>query len=212
MNSRKKQYRERRLNELKKDGKCLACWKRLCVSGKTMCMECVTRKRDRARRIRFDRKASGCCVDCNCMAITGQRRCAKHSEITRIYVRGKKAERLDSGRCVDCGRCKEETTSSRCVSCYLKHLSRTRLNDSRRWTELRELFAQQSLCPYTGIKLTLTVNASLDHKASSSRGGGNDISNLQWVYAKGYFDVNWMKGEMTDAEFKDAIKLIAGRL
>ena len=82
------------------------------------------------------------------------------------------------------------------------------LGSVRRWQELENLFVQQPVCPYTKKTLTLGIDTSLDHITPSTRGGTNEISNYQWVYCSGYFDINWMKGDMTDAEFRDAIKLL----
>jgi 5-methylcytosine-specific restriction endonuclease McrA len=63
---------------------------------------------------------------------------------------------------------------------------------------LRDLFeAQQRTCAYTGEVLIPGINASLDHKIPTSRGGTNDRENLQWVTAR----VNSMKSDLTHEEF-----------
>jgi hypothetical protein len=67
---------------------------------------------------------------------------------------------------------------------------------------------QHGKCPYTGISLVLGHNASLDHKASKSRGGSNDLSNLQWVYYGDDFDVNMMKRDTTEENFVKAINIM----
>ena len=64
---------------------------------------------------------------------------------------------------------------------------------------------QQWQCVYTGEKLIAGVNASVDHRIPSSRGGSDDLCNLQWVTKK----INRMKGNMTHQEFVEICQLIA---
>lgn len=56
---------------------------------------------------------------------------------------------------------------------------------------------QGGRCAYTGELLIPGVNASLDHKIPSTRGGTNDLENLQWVT----YQVNRMKTDMLEEEF-----------
>jgi hypothetical protein len=48
---------------------------------------------------------------------------------------------------------------------------------------------QDYTCPYTGIRLVLGQNATLDHIIPKSKGGTNTLDNLQWVHEW----INWMK-------------------
>lgn len=62
--------------------------------------------------------------------------------------------------------------------------------------QLASLWRQQrGLCALTGERLDRT--AELDHKLPRARGGGHELTNLQWVTAK----VNRAKRDLTDAEF-----------
>lgn len=62
--------------------------------------------------------------------------------------------------------------------------------------QLASLWRQQrGLCALTGERLDRT--AELDHKLPQARGGGHELTNLQWVTAK----VNRAKRDLTDAEF-----------
>lgn len=87
----------------------------------------------------------------------------------------------------------------------MKVVARSHLGSSKLWSSLVGL--ADKTCPYTGINLEIGVNASLDHIIPKSRGGVNDLSNFQFVYCQGSFDVNRMKGDMTEEEFKEAIKI-----
>lgn len=62
---------------------------------------------------------------------------------------------------------------------------------------LYALIEQQAFtCALTGRALT-PENAVIDHKTPLSRGGTNDMSNLQWITEA----VNTMKGRMGNEEF-----------
>lgn len=58
-------------------------------------------------------------------------------------------------------------------------------------------------CPYCRAKLS-HVNVSLDHKVPVKRGGGHLASNIVLCCRS----CNKIKGEMTDAEFTDLIRLL----
>lgn len=60
------------------------------------------------------------------------------------------------------------------------------------WIWIRQL----GRCAISGRKLT-TDNAQVDHILPSSRGGGHEVSNLQWVHT----DVNYAKRNLLDSEF-----------
>lgn len=52
----------------------------------------------------------------------------------------------------------------------------------------------------------------MDHIVPTCRGGNNNYDNLQFVYSFGDFDINFMKGSLTNLEFIDTIKMIYGYL
>jgi 5-methylcytosine-specific restriction endonuclease McrA len=80
------------------------------------------------------------------------------------------------------------------------------LGNRNRWRELDVLLKKQnSCCPYTGIELVMCENASLDHKFPASKGGSNEISNLQWVY----LPINSMKLDHTEDEFLELVSKVA---
>jgi 5-methylcytosine-specific restriction endonuclease McrA len=66
------------------------------------------------------------------------------------------------------------------------------------------LEAQGYLCALTGVRLEVET-AELDHKVPVSRGGTNDLSNLQWVHKS----INRAKGTMTNEEFVEACVKVA---
>lgn len=65
--------------------------------------------------------------------------------------------------------------------------------------DLKRLLEMQGYrCALTGVRLR-PDDAELDHKIPLSRGGLNDLSNLQWITKA----ANRAKGTMTDGEFID---------
>ena len=119
-----------------------------------------------------------------------------------------KQTRLSDGLCALCD--SPRINNRLCVKHFLKITAKTHLRSSKRYQELYDLFVKQDgICPYTKIKLTLGVDASIDHIIPKSRGGKlEDVSNLQWVYC----NVNFMKSDMLESEFLNLVKLIAKNL
>ena len=64
---------------------------------------------------------------------------------------------------------------------------------------------QQFKCALTGVPIDPS-NAELDHKMPLSRGGTDDIANLQWVSSQ----ANRAKGALSQPEFIEMCKLVAG--
>ena len=72
-------------------------------------------------------------------------------------------------------------------------------------TDLKKLLEVQGYkCALSGVRLE-PKNAELDHKVPLSRGGTNDLANLQWLDR----NVNRAKGTMDNEEFIAMCKQIA---
>jgi hypothetical protein len=72
----------------------------------------------------------------------------------------------------------------------------------------KKLQAQGFRCYYTGELLVPGVNASIDHRVPTSRGGSRtDIDNCVWCDR----DVNAFKNDLTEEEFVQRCKAIAER-
>lgn len=72
-------------------------------------------------------------------------------------------------------------------------------------SDLKKLLQMQGYkCALSGIRLT-PKNAELDHKIPLSRGGANDLANLQWLSK----EVNRAKGTMDNDEFIAMCKRVA---
>ena len=90
----------------------------------------------------------------------------------------------------------------------MKSSARTWLGDSKRHVDLKQMLESQGYkCVYTGRRLEIGGNASIDHKIPRSRGGEDVIENLQWVD----WQVNRAKTDMTHDEFIVMCRLIVRR-
>ncbi len=204
---RRNEYRTRR-----DKGICVRCGNEPANGGR-MCRACLNKEAARIKMSRESRKQLGVCTECG-MPVKDRGLCSKHLEKRYLFIASfedkRKARKL-SGKCQQCGREAIENGFVKeryCETCYLKKVARTNFSITSLWRELKSLFETQSICPYTGRQLVLGVNTTLDHRVPVSRGGSNDISNLQWIYFGGQYqyDVNRMKGAMTEEEYKLAIK------
>jgi 5-methylcytosine-specific restriction endonuclease McrA len=105
---------------------------------------------------------------------------------------------LAAGLCVLCGKLPHTAGSKACQGCYLKQMSGWVFKNQRHAAELQDLWEKcGGRCAYTGLPLTLGVDAELDHIVPESRGGTHDVSNLQWIH----FMVNQMKFDYPEADF-----------
>ena len=187
----------------KKNGVCLRCGEGRGNSGKGLCDKCQIRQNE----LLSTRKKEGLCAWCGKRPSTkgtpycdicGERRTARWKALV--------SERKDKGLCPKCGNIAVAGFS--CEVCWFKNSSFNATGKYKNWRILKELLEGQGyLCVYTGRKLTIGVNASVDHIIPSSRGGDNSIENLQWVD----LSINIMKRDMTHQEFLATIKLVYER-
>jgi hypothetical protein len=89
---------------------------------------------------------------------------------------------------------------------FLRHC---RIPQSRHGEFWDMLTAQDFRCYYTGVRLVPGVNASLDHRIPTSRGGSRtDIDNCVWCDIK----INAFKNDLTEAEFLERCRAVVARL
>ena len=68
------------------------------------------------------------------------------------------------------------------------------------------LESQDYLCALSGVRLDVET-AELDHKIPVSRGGTNELSNLQWIHKK----INRAKGTLTNEEFISVCEMVVSK-
>ncbi len=120
----------------------------------------------------------------------------------REYSRQRRARLKDSKHCGACGKQERLIGITRCHTCSLKDFSFKHLGSKQRWAELDDLLRKQrNRCYYSGLKIYVGKNASIDHIRPSSRhpDRATNIRNLVWTDKT----VNRMK---TDFSFQEFIK------
>jgi len=117
----------------------------------------------------------------------------------------------EKGLCYSCPEVPLNGTNSYCEKHWLGQAAwRAGLRGPGSGEKLKIILEKQNYtCPYTGRKLILGVNASVDHKIprSLSRENVGSIDNLEWVET----EVNRAKRTLTKEEFISLCKLIASR-
>lgn len=195
---RKKYLKERRAKV------CDACGGEREIGG--FCKSCWNKREKRRKKREQDKAAKGECRTCK-NKVSGKVHCNVCLNKRRLERARREEERKAQGVCILCGKAKAGS-SKKCSRCYAKDIASFHFGSTNRAEELLCLLkCQKDICPYTGINLVIGDNASLDHKIPKSKGGSNDLENLQWLYS-GDFDVNKMKWDMTDEEFVKAINVI----
>lgn len=191
-------------NKIKKERKCKICSNEILdLNGKKYCLEC----RDKKRKTINKRKLDGLCSQCMQPNDSEYFKCSTCRNLQKEKKKSQKKEKLSKGLCsYGNGNCDNPLIcKSYCKKHFLVVISTSHFKDSSRYQELSDLFDKQNgICPYTKIQLELGLNASLDHRIPISRGGTNNIENLQWVHR----DINYMKLDMLENEFFDLIKII----
>jgi len=188
-------------------GLCGSCGKRPLFT-KRLCESCNKKNRvisdaiTKARRAK-NREAGLC--HCGNPRLLGKRQCQKCYDRSMSQLEKVTTERDDKGLCRRCGKNPKRdpgSPKSLCQICCLAAICKQTLGNRGRWRELHDLLLSQgSICPYTGIKLVIGCNASIDHKVPTSRGGDHSLANLQWVHKW----ANTAKAGLSEDEFAEFI-------
>lgn len=175
---------------------CASCTNILLDGDRYLCSEC----REKKREYREQKKLEGLCVGCHKNQI--KKGCKSYCEECLTYYRNRKKTHKERGLCTSCSNPAISGCNS-CTTCYLKSISRAHFGTSDYHKELLDLFVlQQGKCKYTGLDITLGVNAEIDHRIPKALSGSNDLANLQWVHCK----VNRMKWDNTEKDFLEFVK------
>lgn len=190
--SKAKQRSASRYKAMKESRICKLCLSKLGDSKGIYCEACKDKQKSKLAL----RKASGICVVCGSEPSTNGQKCKDCYDTGLKNVHLKKSNRLSLGLCAYCD--SKRVSTQLCKQHYLQFTSKFHLGTSKRYQELDDLFNKQNgTCPYTGRKLTIGLDCSVDHIIPKSRGGSKEIDNLQWVYAP----INFMKQNMLNSEF-----------
>lgn len=173
------------------------------------CQKCLDRYRQLNTLKTKIRREKGLCGICGKPNDSDKMNCEDCR--SRLYSRTKQTrqQRADAGLCSGCGETPELVPGKAvCLLCHMKERSVSIFGTIAEAQALLDLWeAQNGVCPYTGLQLTLGVDAHLDHIVPLSKRGANAVGNLQWVHK----DVNEMKAHFTEEEFLRLVGLIAKR-
>ena len=207
MNKRSEYHAQWRANK-KKLGLCQTCGKRPNQQPWTQCEHCrqLLKKQTKDRKAKL--KSNGLCIECGNATGSKKCRCPSCSKLNMTRLQTYREKLYQSGICEKCATQNKLENKRYCEKCYLKQIAKKHLKNKEKWEELQQLFKNQNTCPYTGFKLLLGINTSLDHILPKSLGGLDEINNLQFVYSNKNIDINKMKFAMNDKEFKETITII----
>lgn len=158
----------------------------------------------RKARYKANNVAAGMCRDGCGRPLNGTARCltcaSNHAlQQSRLIERNRA-----TGGCAVCR--KPKHTATLCRLCACKQIARrARLPSFMATALLQKLDDAKRACPYTGLSIEIGTGASLDHIVPRSKGGTNDLVNLEWVHVK----VNMAKSNMSREEFIEFCRLVA---
>lgn len=138
----------------------------------------------------------------------GKKRKRKYEKSSRGKKSARNSKRKRRQKAREAGKCgnhpdRDAVTATLCEECWWKRRAHERLDDWNRGTELQEIIEKQNFkCIYSGIKLIIGINLSIDHFVPQSRGGDNSSLNLGGTLTK----LNALKGALTHEEFFQVCK------
>lgn len=141
-------------------------------------------------------KEKGLCIECKNKTVDGRTRCPVCQSKRAADKKQKYNLWKSEGKCCQCGK---ETIKDKnyCEKHYLMSTSRTALNTSTYWKDLKLLIEKQNYkCALTGDAISFEDNIELDHIMPLYRGGKKEFSNVQWVSRQ----ANWFKRALTEKE------------
>jgi hypothetical protein len=182
------------------------------AEGNKCCKKCVVYIVEKDKRVRLKRFNNNLCVLCGQRPPDeGFKCCRACVDIRRKTTELRHSRLKDLGLCTLCGKNKSLENIIWCSDCHLKNCSLNNLGSKTFYKDLLQILEKQKyICPYTGDKIIIGTNDSIDHILPSGKFPElkREIKNLQWVSR----DVNKMKWDHTEEEFKILIKKIHDHL
>lgn len=140
----------------------------------------------------------------------------RYTDQQKIALKNRRQNRLEKKLCFFCGDANicnlknmhtgENSKELLCKICYLKNMAKRHLDSMKKWEELDGIYEKQGgRCFYTGVKIDIGKNASIDHRVSRSMNGENNIKNLNWVS----YEINFMKRGLSEERFLELCGKVA---
>lgn len=132
--------------------------------------------------------------------------CPKCNARRRNYRKKVRSKRIKAGLCAECGKHKVLRRHRLCKICLLQETAFRHTGSKKNWVALLDMLKKQKYrCIYSGQKLRIGYNASVDHRIPKYRGGTNELSNLQWTT----ISVNALKGALPEKKFLYLVRKIS---
>lgn len=197
-----KELQERRI----KNGLCPLCQKPW-IGPPGRCDDCRRKNATFHKKYRHQKKVRGICSDCGKKIFLGKVRCAKCVAIISRATAMLALRRRESGVCMWCADTNVLCDKYKlCKRCWFRRASLRVAGNFSLGEKLERLYTDQDgRCFYTGAKLKLGVNTSLDHQRPRTRNGSHNVRNFRWVSVI----INRMKQNLTHKEFVETCRLIS---
>ena len=191
------EYRRKKVSN-RGNGICVVC-KGQADEGLSRCGNCLHRHNKYAHKRFTQRIANGLCKRCGQRPPTeGLESCEGCREKSKKRLASARQEREEKGLCERCGREPRSVKDKWCENCYFAIMAQSHLGTVLEGPAIKRLWEEcGSVCAYSGRKLTLGVDAAIDHRVAITKGGASTIGNLQWVHEM----VNQMKRHYDEVEF-----------
>ena len=173
-------YYNQRRDHAKANGLCQKCCKREAIENEYYCRICKTRRHKSVVNRARKLYSEGICF-----------RCGKKPTLESLL--------------------QKSIYSQFCEDCFFKKTASETMDSTKFAEFLKEKFySQKQICPYSGDKLILGYNATVDHivPVSDNPDLKDDPENIQWVTAS----VNQAKWTMSHEQFLDFIKRVSNNL
>lgn len=210
------QLQKRRVDR-KEAGLCPDCGRKPML-GRTLCNKCCARNTNGKKAREKTRNLSGRCATCNKPKLSSRRLCDTCHKDFENQKKARQKTLISKGLCSSCGKKPYlpslkniSKTTKLCQVCYIKLVSCNRFGSIKHWEALLDILkAQNYYCAYTGEKLILGMNDSVDHILPRSRYPDRtfDITNIQWITRV----MNTMKLNLLDCEFLAEIDKVVKHL
>lgn len=152
----------------------------------------------RVKKYQDAHRQQGLCIQCPAPALAGKVRCADCLKRRTVIRKSRRDRAEELGMCYQCHTATKMTSHKLCEDCYFKGTCASHFGSQVQWRSLKEkFFLQNGKCALSGVSLTLGIDVELDHIVPSSRGGKDELDNVQWVLCV----VNRMKDHMLETEF-----------
>ena len=228
MKTNKQKAQKDFLDNRKAKNLCLDCGRKLDNIEYALCEKCrakhsisASKSKDKRRKLW---KEQGLCMECGKERNNNTQLCnsckAKNNEYNKNNPRTVKAlmqnkettkilrkKRIEKEQCPYCGKPRFGNVIM-CKKHFLMDRSRIAMKSQKYWKDIEEIFnRQEGRCYYTGIKIELGVNASIDHKIPRccNKPEVYTLKNLVWCY----LDINVMKNKFEHDEFIDICRIIS---